>query len=389
MPTEAEIQNDVDPRDSMPFMGLLDRNISIIYEGKFFHQFSNIWGNRPRYLIRHDSFGNKVWALADARYFRAAFRQVASSTNERTAIFGILPPGAVAVETAPIEKEPWTRTNTAILAILGVTNSFTFDWTVRFRAAAHVNLFLLNHSPIPCRLPNSILARCVLRLVTSSDLYAPLWAEQLGDVWREPKPKHAWPVLEGDDARWAVRAVIDAVVAEAYGLDRDQYAYVLSTFSHRSYPMAPELCLAAFDELKALGLEAFIQKHDPYWDIPLNESLPQPVIDLPIPGQEASASEDFGPMFSGLQVVSAPAPAPRPAPIPMTPRPPRAESSPAYDTLKALLQERGDISSGDAQEATCLDAAGVRPLLRRLVDEGLAETEGQRRGMRYRRRGGN
>ena len=93
----------------------------------------------------------------------------------------------------------------------------------------------------------------------------------------------SWPVLAGDDERWAVRAAIDAVVADAYGLTRDQYAHVLSTFSHASYPKAPELCLARFDELKDLGLEKFTRKHDPYWDIPLNENLPQPVIDLPIP----------------------------------------------------------------------------------------------------------
>jgi hypothetical protein len=94
-----------------------------------------------------------------------------------------------------------------------------------------------------------------------------------------------WPVLAGNDERWAVRAAIDAVVADAYGLSRDQYAHVLSTFSHSSYRKAPELCLACFNELKTLGLEAFTRKHDPYWDIPLNENLPQPVIDLPIPGE--------------------------------------------------------------------------------------------------------
>ena len=70
------------------------------------------------------------------------------------------------------------------------------------------------------------------------------------------------------------------MVGDAYGLSRDQYAHVLSTFKHTSYPKAPELCLAMFDELKAIGLDAFTKKHDPYWDIPLNENLPQPVIRL-------------------------------------------------------------------------------------------------------------
>ena len=37
-------------------------------------------------------------------------------------------------------------------------------------------------------------------------------------------------------------------------------------------PKAPELCLAMFDELKAIGLDAFTKKHDPYWDIPLNDT---------------------------------------------------------------------------------------------------------------------
>jgi hypothetical protein len=38
--------------------------------------------------------------------------------------------------------------------------------------------------------------------------------------------------------------------------------------------------------LKEIGLEAFTRKYDPYWDIPLNESLPEPVIELPVPDGE-------------------------------------------------------------------------------------------------------
>jgi hypothetical protein len=91
-------------------------------------------------------------------------------------------------------------------------------------------------------------------------------------------------------ARWAA---LDAVVAQAYGLTRDQYARVLSTFSHATYKDAPRQCLAAFDELQSLGLEAFTKKHDPYWDVPLNENLHQPVIDLPIPA--AALREDGTP----------------------------------------------------------------------------------------------
>ncbi|NLF15826.1 MAG: hypothetical protein GX595_01015 [Lentisphaerae bacterium] len=157
-----------------------------------------------------------------------------------------------------------------------------------------------------------MLAHGGLRLTCNHAGYAPLWREQVGDAWREPgRAPFTWPVLEGDDARWAVRAAIDAVVADAYGLSREHYAHVLSTFSHKSYPKAPELCLAAFDELKALGLDAFTQKHDPYWDIPLNEALPKPVIDLPMiegprAGVEGKAGDTVKPKTRRKRAASPP-----------------------------------------------------------------------------------
>ncbi len=60
-----------------------------------------------------------------------------------------------------------------------------------------------------------------------------------------------------------MRAAIDAVVADAYGLSPYRCGHVLSTFKHTSYPADPTLCLAGFDELKSIGLDAFTKKHDP------------------------------------------------------------------------------------------------------------------------------
>ena len=60
----------------------------------------------------------------------------------------------------------------------------------------------------------------------------------------------------------------------AYGLDRAQYERVLASFSHKSFPAAPVLCLAAFDELGRVGLTQFCRDRDPYYDIPLVTSSP-------------------------------------------------------------------------------------------------------------------
>jgi hypothetical protein len=62
-----------------------------------------------------------------------------------------------------------------------------------------------------------------------------------------------------------------------------------------------------------------------------------------------------------------------------------AEQDQTYARLQSLLVDRDVITSGDAQAALGLDAAGVRPLLRRLVEEKLAIVEGEKRGTRYRK----
>jgi hypothetical protein len=54
-------------------------------------------------------------------------------------------------------------------------------------------------------------------------------------------------------------------------------------------PFVPVLCLAKFDEYASIGAAAFMRKYDPYWDIPLVETLPQPVIELS--GVEEHAEE--------------------------------------------------------------------------------------------------
>ena len=54
-----------------------------------------------------------------------------------------------------------------------------------------------------------------------------------------------------------------------------------------------------------------------------------------------------------------------------------------FALLLAALRANGSLASSDAQAATGLDAADVRPLLQQLVAEGAAKVEGQKRGSRY------
>lgn len=55
----------------------------------------------------------------------------------------------------------------------------------------------------------------------------------------------------------------------------------------------------------------------------------------------------------------------------------------AMQTLMAELGRSGFINSSQAQRILGLDSFAVRPLLRLLVERGIAVKEGRRRGMRY------
>jgi hypothetical protein len=294
-----------------------------LHEGKTFHQYNDRWVP-PRYLVETSAVTDRPAWLQAARHYRLAFRDIARSTDERTAIFSLVPPGFLFGNTAPCEREAQRRPTSAALLLLAQANSYTFDWTLRTKSAAHVNLFILGGCPVPKLDPKGMVARALahgaLRLTANHEGYRALWEEQIGSTWREKdRSPFTWPVLPDEDARWTVRAAIDALVADAYGLTRDQYRHVLSRFSHASQPDAPERCLAAFDELKSLGADAFAKKNDPYWDIPLNEQLPKPVIDFPGLPQELFAdtsNEDQAEPASMGQASdeeTEPPPPPRPA----------------------------------------------------------------------------
>jgi hypothetical protein len=265
----------------------IKQGLLVLTEGKHFNQYNDRWGPAPTLVVPAQKLLDRPDLLKASNFYRFGFRSIASATNERTVIFALLSPGVIFAHSVNSpEREPFARTSSDALKHIAVANTFTFDYLARQAIGSNVSAFIIYNTPAP-RINIPLLSHSALRLTCNHAGYEALWREQLGAVWREPeRAPHDWPVLSNDDARWQVRAEIDAVVAEAYGLTRAQYEHVLAGFSHKSYPKAPTMCLAMFDELKAIGLEAFVRKHDPYWDVPLVETLPKPVIELKVPAAE-------------------------------------------------------------------------------------------------------
>jgi hypothetical protein len=297
-----------DPRDPDVAKQLLEMGYLVLHEGKTFHQYNDRWELNPKFLVSLSQIKERnIWKNS-AQFYRLAFRKIARSTDERTLVACLLPTICLSSDSVYAEQASSNRLTLNALVISAICSTFATDWATRQLVSANVSLFILNRVALPYIKPlilYTFLSHSALRLTCNHTGYLPLWREQLGNEWREYEevlgirnqvsktthltpdtrnltPKFTFPVLATDDERWQIRVAMDAVVADAYGLNREQYAHILSTFSHKSYPKAPQLCLACFDELQNIGLEAFTQKYDPYWDIPLNENLPKPVIKLPI-----------------------------------------------------------------------------------------------------------
>ena len=205
-----------------------------LVEGKTIHQYEPAFAP-PQYWIEEAEGREGLTKRGtedegqtyDYQTFRLAFRDVARSSDERTAIAAILPPDRFCDHTASLI---WTRdadgeplvSDAEQLYLLAVFNSVVFDWLIRMKVGAHLSFFLVESQPVP-RLGASDAAfrpivEAAARLTCVGEPFAPLAAEV--GVEGETDP----------EARAALRAELDARVALVYGLSQADLEHVLGTF---------------------------------------------------------------------------------------------------------------------------------------------------------------
>jgi hypothetical protein len=133
---------------------------------------------------------------------RLAFRDVASHTNRTTLIAAIVPAWCVTTHTLFCLRTALPAADQLVLCAL--LNSYVANFLVRLRVSSHVTTAIAGNLPVPRPAPRSPLHASLLQC-----------ARRLA--------------LGGTDAI-GVEPGAQAHAAEAYGLDRDAFAYVLSTF---------------------------------------------------------------------------------------------------------------------------------------------------------------
>lgn len=281
-----------------------------LYEGRMIGQFdfsekgwvsgkgrSAVWRDipwedkriEPQFLMRRD----------DALRFKMhdgpkiAYMRIGSSTNSRTVISTYLrdvPAGDSVFYFLP-SRDP-VRTS---LAVTGQFGSYTYDWTVRARLGGlNLSEFLMIETSLVSKVPDSFVHIALKLAASGAGWFATEW-QRFG-----AQSDGRWRGLSAisPHERLRLRSMLDAIVAALYGLDRDDFAWILKDCDHPATSLSekafcrqldpkgfwrvdktedPELrhtvlSLAAFDDLQAAiseaqgnrdaGIQGFCNQHD-------------------------------------------------------------------------------------------------------------------------------
>jgi hypothetical protein len=213
---------------------------------------------------------------------RVGFRPIARTTDQRTLICSVVPGWPAGNSVGVLEVEA----TSLLLPLAAALNAYCFDWQLRGRqSGSNVNWFLLAETASPKTREAHPLG------ALSARLYPQVWLASAA-----PGRRGGRPALTPHE-RLRLRCMLDAIVAVLYGLDRDDFAWILRDCDHPAARLSdkafcrtldpkgfwrvdktqdPELrhtvlSLAAFDDLQRAiaaagsrdaGIQAFCDQHD-------------------------------------------------------------------------------------------------------------------------------
>ena len=182
----------------------------------------NCWKNtQPQYWINANEVDKNINNKWDKQWL-IVFRGISKVTNERTAIFSILPKVAVAHSAAIIL--PKINNIKLIVCLLANLNSLTFDFIVRQKVGGNnMSFFILKQLPI---LPPESYTEEDIEFISTRvlELVYTAWDMQ---PFALDMGYDGEPFIWNSEIRALLRAELDAYYAKLYGLTRDELRYIL------------------------------------------------------------------------------------------------------------------------------------------------------------------
>ena len=240
---------------------------------------------QPQYLMqKSDWFTSSRYT----QFLKIGYREVARTTDTRSFIGAVLP-SMPSGHKVPI-LQVLNPKDSSILYVMSTMNSFVFDWMVRVKlGGTALAWFVLEELALPKNSNiNLKVSLYAARLNLAHIHFAPKWLI-FRDSFLEKADKswyQLWAITSYERLR--LRCILDAIVAELYGLEIDDFAWILrdcdypitqvcdKKFARTLEPKGfwrvdkekdPELrhtvlSLVAFHDLKRLGLETFLNLND-------------------------------------------------------------------------------------------------------------------------------
>ncbi|MEE4357476.1 MAG: hypothetical protein V2I97_13515, partial [Desulfococcaceae bacterium] len=212
-----------------------------LYEGRMVHIFDH---SQKRYL--HGEGRKAIWEdipvadkMLQPRVFlckaetgketkpRIGFCDVTGATNERSILATIIGKDNFSGDTVPNLSTENGKKNLVLLSILC---SFFCDTLIRLRISTRLKWYLLKNLAIPRY--SSIPAQKreeICHLAAKLNCTTP----ELAEVWNAVFPDEPWTYASAERDLWKraeIRAKLDAIVAELYGLSVEEYAVILTGF---------------------------------------------------------------------------------------------------------------------------------------------------------------
>lgn len=225
-----------------------------VLEGKYIHQFLHNY-TAPKYVVdsskglqvesKKTIFGKLHKEFYNS--YRLAFRNISSPTNMRTIIAALIPPRVFHTnslfqmvlkynDVIAIDSTQKNICYKKIAYIAGILNSMTFDFLTRITAQLTIST-IIKSIPIPNSSDQDKIIKLVVKLSSGDKEFAE-FVESFGieNIRLEP------------EQRVESAARLDALVAHAYGLKREEYETVIKSF-----------------DLKDDGLPMFDKNHKADW----------------------------------------------------------------------------------------------------------------------------
>jgi hypothetical protein len=201
-----------------------------LFEGKMIHQFTHQLAEERYWVSEKEGRRRLLGREADDRQrlpyegYRLAHRSIGRNTDERTMIASVLPPRVFFGHS--LNASVSNHSGQDLLFLVGMLDSLSIDFALRQSVTANLTMFFVYQLHVPR--PTVGDPRCKAIVDRSARLICT--THEFDDLAREAGLKSHKDGATAPDDRARLRAELDGLVANLYGLTEEEFAYILTTF---------------------------------------------------------------------------------------------------------------------------------------------------------------